>query len=396
MTSSCGSTTRSGRVAQPDRGQQAALQDPAAGLLVDVQRGLLVPSEHPLGTPLPEQVGGVRVAPDPSPAAPPAGIAWQDQPDHVVRVELLQVGGVVRVDHVVRRAGDGRQVADRAGHVAQAAERCHQQRSRGLIGGEHGEDATCGRRSDDEAGRGPGGDRRTARRDGVPAGEVYDWYVRGTTLLESGNPEAAAELLGHAHRREPESASVLEALARALFDARRYAEAAGRFTELVEVSPDSDYARFGLGLSRMRLDDLAGADRAAGTGHRDAPRHAPTTSRRCARPGRRSAPARTRPAAAASTPAATGPAARARPSERPAGRGVRRPLATRHDVALLDLDGVLYVGPDAVPGAPEAVADAAAAGMRPAYVTNNAARTPATVAAPPARARGAGRRGATS
>jgi predicted Zn-dependent protease len=96
-------------------------------------------------------------------------------------------------------------------------------------------------------------------RDGVPAGEVYDWFVRGTTLLESGNPEAAAELLAHAHSREPESASVLEALARALFDARRYAGAADRFTELVELSPDSDYARFGLGLSRLRLGDLGGA-----------------------------------------------------------------------------------------------------------------------------------------
>jgi len=96
-------------------------------------------------------------------------------------------------------------------------------------------------------------------RDGVPAGEVYDWFVRGTTLLESGNPEAAAELLAHARSREPESASVLEALARALFDARRYVEAADRFTELVELSPDSDYARFGLGLSRLRLGDLGGA-----------------------------------------------------------------------------------------------------------------------------------------
>ena len=55
-------------------------------------------------------------------------------------------------------------------------------------------------------------------RDGDPAGEVYDW-----------------------------------------FDARRYAEAAARFSELVEVSPDSDYARFGLGLTRMRLGDLTAA-----------------------------------------------------------------------------------------------------------------------------------------
>lgn len=97
------------------------------------------------------------------------------------------------------------------------------------------------------------------QRGGEPAGEVYDWFVRAHSLLEGGNPEAAAELLSHARRREPESASVLEALARALFDARRYPEAAERFRELVETSPDSDYARFGLGLSRMRLGDHGGA-----------------------------------------------------------------------------------------------------------------------------------------
>ena len=66
---------------------------------------------------------------------------------------------------------------------------------------------------------------------------------------------------------------------------------------------------------------------------------------------------------------------------RPLLDGTDLPLATRHDTALLDLDGVLYVGPDAVPGAPEAVAAARALGMRAAFVTNNAARTPATVAA---------------
>jgi HAD superfamily hydrolase (TIGR01450 family) len=61
--------------------------------------------------------------------------------------------------------------------------------------------------------------------------------------------------------------------------------------------------------------------------------------------------------------------------------GTDEPLATRHDVALLDLDGVLYVGPDAVDGAPEAVAAAREAGVSVAFVTNNASRTPATVAA---------------
>jgi glycerol-1-phosphatase len=51
-----------------------------------------------------------------------------------------------------------------------------------------------------------------------------------------------------------------------------------------------------------------------------------------------------------------------------------------YDVALLDLDGVVYVGPDAVPGVPDALAAARAAGMRLGFVTNNAARTPQDVA----------------
>jgi len=61
--------------------------------------------------------------------------------------------------------------------------------------------------------------------------------------------------------------------------------------------------------------------------------------------------------------------------------GSEEPLAARYDVCLLDLDGVLYVGPDAVPGAPEALRAARTAGMRAGFVTNNASRTPERVAA---------------
>ena len=50
------------------------------------------------------------------------------------------------------------------------------------------------------------------------------------------------------------------------------------------------------------------------------------------------------------------------------------PLASRYDVALLDLDGVVYVGPDPVPDAPENLRKAAATGMRIGYITNNASR----------------------
>ena len=61
-------------------------------------------------------------------------------------------------------------------------------------------------------------------------------------------------------------------------------------------------------------------------------------------------------------------------------RGSADPLDTAYDVALLDLDGTVYLSGAAIPGAPEALRKADAAGMRLAYVTNNAFRTPAAIA----------------
>ncbi len=57
-----------------------------------------------------------------------------------------------------------------------------------------------------------------------------------------------------------------------------------------------------------------------------------------------------------------------------------QPLHERYDVALCDLDGVLYLGAEPVPHAAQALAAALAKGMRASYVTNNAARSPAEVA----------------
>jgi len=57
-----------------------------------------------------------------------------------------------------------------------------------------------------------------------------------------------------------------------------------------------------------------------------------------------------------------------------------RPLCEAYDLAMLDLDGVVYIGADAVPGAPAHVERARSAGMRVAFITNNALRPPEAVA----------------
>jgi glycerol 3-phosphatase-2 len=62
-------------------------------------------------------------------------------------------------------------------------------------------------------------------------------------------------------------------------------------------------------------------------------------------------------------------------------RASDRPLWDAYDLAVLDLDGVVYVGRDAVPGAAENLARATASGQQLAYVTNNASRPPRVVAA---------------
>jgi HAD superfamily hydrolase (TIGR01450 family) len=55
-------------------------------------------------------------------------------------------------------------------------------------------------------------------------------------------------------------------------------------------------------------------------------------------------------------------------------------LCAVHDLVMLDLDGVVYVGGAAVPGAAASISAARERGMHPAFITNNASRTPETVA----------------
>ncbi|GAA4822251.1 HAD hydrolase-like protein [Nocardioides caeni] len=61
-------------------------------------------------------------------------------------------------------------------------------------------------------------------------------------------------------------------------------------------------------------------------------------------------------------------------------RSSRGPLTDDHDLAMLDLDGVVYVGPAAVPGAAQNLSRARTLGLRLAFITNNASREASVVA----------------
>jgi HAD superfamily hydrolase (TIGR01450 family) len=64
----------------------------------------------------------------------------------------------------------------------------------------------------------------------------------------------------------------------------------------------------------------------------------------------------------------------------PVGTDLASTLLGRHDALLLDLDGVVYVGPEPVAHAVDALLAAVGSGVATAYVTNNAARPPEVVA----------------
>jgi tetratricopeptide (TPR) repeat protein len=111
----------------------------------------------------------------------------------------------------------------------------------------------CEPPSRDDEGAGPDPAGRSGQDD------TYSLYRRGLDLLGKGSAAAAAQLLERASQAEPGSRSILEALARAQFDSRRYAAAAGSFRRIVDASPVDDYAQFGLGLALARTGDHGGA-----------------------------------------------------------------------------------------------------------------------------------------
>ena len=90
---------------------------------------------------------------------------------------------------------------------------------------------------------------------------AYELFRNGTRLLEEGNFHAATVPLARARDLEPDKCSIREALGRALFGSRRYAEAAEEFGVVAERAPTNDYALFCLGRSLQLMGRHAEARR---------------------------------------------------------------------------------------------------------------------------------------
>ena len=77
--------------------------------------------------------------------------------------------------------------------------------------------------------------------------ETYDLYQQGRNHLKKGRAAQATVALEKAKRREPEKASIREALGIAYFRIRRWEAAEAEFRKVLELSPVNDYAHYALG-----------------------------------------------------------------------------------------------------------------------------------------------------
>jgi Flp pilus assembly protein TadD len=77
--------------------------------------------------------------------------------------------------------------------------------------------------------------------------ETYDLFQQGRDHLRKGMAAQATVALEKAKRREPDKASIREALGIAYFRLRRYEEAEAEFRVMLELSPADDYAHYALG-----------------------------------------------------------------------------------------------------------------------------------------------------
>jgi Flp pilus assembly protein TadD len=77
--------------------------------------------------------------------------------------------------------------------------------------------------------------------------ETFDLFQQGRSHLKRGMAAQATVALEKAKAREPDKASIREALGIAYFRIHRYAEAESEFRKVLELAPVDDYAHYALG-----------------------------------------------------------------------------------------------------------------------------------------------------
>jgi Flp pilus assembly protein TadD len=83
--------------------------------------------------------------------------------------------------------------------------------------------------------------------------ETYRLFQQGRAHLKQGMAAQATVPLEKAKRREPDKASIREALGIAYFRIQRWSEAESEFRAMLELSPADDYAHYALGRCLEKL-----------------------------------------------------------------------------------------------------------------------------------------------
>jgi Flp pilus assembly protein TadD len=83
--------------------------------------------------------------------------------------------------------------------------------------------------------------------------ETFELFQQGREHLANGRAAQATVALEKAKAREPDKASIREALGIAYFRIKRYAEAEAEFRRMLELAPVDDYAHYALGRCLEKL-----------------------------------------------------------------------------------------------------------------------------------------------
>jgi tetratricopeptide (TPR) repeat protein len=85
--------------------------------------------------------------------------------------------------------------------------------------------------------------------------DVYELFQQGRAHMERGDNAQATVPLEKAKRREPDKASIREALGVAYLRMARYQEAAAEFEHILAAAPANDYAHYCLGRCLLRMGE---------------------------------------------------------------------------------------------------------------------------------------------